>query len=82
MVFSAFMPRSGVAGSYGRTLGLVDLRSLFHCLFFLGIFLVLLIGSSSSPFSFYLYFSDSMNLGETFIYCGLEGLFLCGSNPV
>ena len=39
-------------------------------MFFQGISLVLLIGNSSFVFSFYLYFFDSMNLGETVIYCG------------
>ena len=47
-------------------------------LFFQGISLVLLIGSSSSTFSFYLNFSKSTNLEETVIYCGLEGLFKLG----
>ena len=28
------------------------------------------------------YFSDSMSLGETVIFCGLEGLFLCESYPL
>ena len=51
-------------------------------LFFQEISLVLLTGSSSAVFSFYLYFSDSMYLGETVIYCGLGGLFLCRSIPV
>ena len=39
----------------------------------------LLIGSGSSTSSFYLYFSNSMILGEIIIYFGLEGLFKCGS---
>ena len=51
-------------------------------LFFQGISLVLLIRSSSSAFSFYLYFSDSINLGETVISCGLEVLFLYVSDSV
>ena len=50
-------------------------------MFFQGISLVLLIGSSSA-FSFYLIFSVSKNLGETVIYCGLESVFLCGNVPV
>ena len=33
--------------------------------------------SSSSDFSFYLTFSASMNLGDTVIYSGLEGVLLC-----
>ena len=49
---------------------------------FQGISLALSIMSCSSAFSFYLPFSVSMNLGETVIYCGLEGVFLCGSIPV
>ena len=44
-------------------------------LFFQGISLVLSIGSSSSAFSFYLNFSVFMNLEETVIYFGLEGVF-------
>ena len=47
-----------------------------------GISLVLLIGSDSSAFSFYLTFSVSLNLGETVMYCGLEVVSLCGSIPV
>ena len=50
-------------------------------LFFQVISLFLLIGSSSSVFSFYLTFSVSVNLGETVIYCGLEVVFLCGRIP-
>ena len=42
--------------------------------------LVLLNGSSS--FSFYLTCSVSMTLGETIIYHGLEGVFLCRGIPV
>lgn len=30
-------------------------------------------------FSFYLMFSVSVNLGETTVHCGFEGLFFCGS---
>ena len=56
------------------TWGLVDWRGLFHCLCFQGISLILLIGSGSPAFSFYFYISDSVNLGETVIYCGLKGL--------
>lgn len=40
----------------------------------------LLIESGPSASSFYLCFS--MNLGETVISCGLEGLFLCGNIPM
>lgn len=49
---------------------------------FQNIYLIILIGSSSSVFSFYLTFSASVNLRETVIYCGLEVVFLCGSIPV
>lgn len=42
----------------------------------------LCIGSGPSALSFYSYFSDSLSLGKTVIYCVLEGLFLCGSIPV
>lgn len=48
---------------------------LFHY-FFQG-FSALSIESSSSAFSFYWFLSASMNLGETFTYCGLEQMFLC-----
>ena len=51
-------------------------------LFFQVTSLDLLTGSGSSALSFYLYFSCSVSLGETVIYCGLGGLFLCGSIPV
>lgn len=34
-----------------------------------------------SGISFYVYLSDSMNLGETVIYSGLEEPFLCESVP-
>ena len=53
-----------------------------NCLFFQGTPLILLIWSGSPARSFYLCFSGSMNLGETVIYCGLRGLFLCGSIAV
>ena len=39
-------------------------------------------GNGSSDSSFYLYFSYSMSLGETVIYCGLEGLCLCKGVPM
>ena len=47
-------------------------------LFFQVFSLALSIGSSSSAFIFYLTFFVSMNFGETFIYCELEKVFLCG----
>ena len=60
----------------------IDWWALFHSLFFQGTSLVLFIESSSSAFPFYLTFSVSVNLGEKVTYCGLEGLFLCGSIAV
>lgn len=60
----------------------VDWRGLF--VFLGGICLVLLWGSNSFAFLFYLYILhvlDPMNLGKIVICC-LKGLFLCGSNPV
>ena len=47
-------------------------------LFFQGNSLGLLTGSCSSASSFYLHFSYSVSLGETVVYCGLGGLFICG----
>ena len=47
-----------------------------------GDFSCFFIESSSSAFPFYLTFSVSVNLGEKVNYCGLEGLFLCGSIAV
>ena len=44
------------------------------------LFFQLAVGSSA--FSFYLNFSVFMNLEETVIYFGLEGVFLCGSTSV
>ena len=41
----------------------------------------LLTGNSPSASSFYLCFSYSVNLRETIVSCGLEGLFLCKSVP-
>ena len=61
------------------TWDLGDWRELFVLQ---GISLILLIWSGSPASSFYLCFSGSMNLGETVIYCGLKGLFLCGSISV
>ena len=53
-------------------------RLIFSVLFFFKRFsLSLSFGSSSSALSFYLISSVFMNLGETVIYYGLEGLFLC-----
>ena len=49
-------------------------------LFFQENYLILLIGSGSSASSFYLYFSDLMNLGETVIYCCLEGAVILGGS--
>ena len=46
-------------------------------MFFQGIYLVLLIGSRSSTFSFYLTFSVFKNLGVTVICFGLEMMFFC-----
>ena len=59
--------------------GWVNWWGLFHFLFFQGISLVLLIGTTPCAFSFYLISSISMNLGETVVYHGLLGAFLCGS---
>ena len=59
----------------------LELQLLFYCLFFQKNFLDLLAESGSSSFSFYLYFSDSMRLGETVIYCGLDDLFLMWEYP-
>ena len=55
---------------------------ILHCVYVphLLYLLTLLIGSSSSAFSFYLTFSDSMNLGETIIYCGLKRVFFMGAS--
>ena len=52
---------------------------MFYYLFFQSVSLALAIRSDSSPFSFYIFSSDSMNLEETVNYCGLEGLFLCAN---
>ena len=53
-------------------------RLIFSVLLFFKRFsLSLSFGSSSSALSFYLISSVFMNLGETVIYYGLEGLFLC-----
>ena len=53
-------------------------RLIFSVLLFFKRFsLSLSVGSSSSALSFYLISSVFMNLGETVIYCDLEGLFLC-----
>ena len=51
-------------------------------LFFQGHSLGLLIESCSSASSFYLYVSYSESLGDMIIYCGLRGLFSCGSIAV
>ena len=49
-------------------------------LFFQGNSLVLLIGSNSSAFSFYLTFSVSLDVGETVIYFDPEGQFYVGAS--
>ena len=58
---------------------LLDWRGLFHCLLLQGNSPVLLIVSGSWASSFCLYFSNSVSLGKTTIYCGLGGLFIQGS---
>ena len=54
-----------------------DRLILFVLLFFKRFSLSPSFGSSFFALSFYLISSVFMNLGETVIYCGLEGLFLC-----
>ena len=56
---------------------LVDWRGVFHCCF-RGFFLVFLTGCGSCTSSLYLYFSYSVSLGETLVYCDLGGLFTRG----
>ena len=59
------------------TQGLVDWKGLSHSIFLQGISLVLVIGSGSSAFSFFLQFF----LWKIVIYFHLEGLFLCEIIP-
>ena len=49
-------------------------------LFFQGNSLVLLVGSYSSTFSFYLTFFVSLDVGETVIYFDLKGQFYVGAS--
>ena len=49
-------------------------------LFFQGHSLVLLVGSNSSAFSFYLTFLVSLGVGETVIYFDLKGQFYVGAS--
>ena len=59
------------------TWGHVDWRGLFHYLFFQGISPVLLIGSNSSAFSFYLYFSYSEFIFFNIKFVYLYSIFGC-----
>ena len=63
------------------TKNLLDWWCLFHDLFFQVIYLVLLIGSRSYTFLFYLTFSIFKNLGVTVICFGLEKVFFMWDCP-
>ena len=54
---------------------------LFVSLVFQRLSLSLSIENSFSAFVFHLTFYASMNLGEIFAYCGLEGVFLMWEHP-
>ena len=60
---------------------LLDFRGLFYCLLLQGNSPVLLTGNGSCASSFGLYFSYSVSLEETIIYCSLRGLLICGIVP-
>ena len=54
---------------------------MFVSLVFQRLSLALSIENSFSAFVFHLTFYASMNLGEIFAYCGLEGVFLMWEHP-